>query len=366
MSYSFEKLHSLIGDNKLWLNFISIMNNVTGSSLIEGIGELLRDNSYYYDKINDRNKVSLVSFVRRYYIDCADFLIERGSIKKLVKASKRVIYKINARNGLRVATKYEVENGVEGLLEYIEYPIGEEKYRLLNLLLWTIEGRLRYYREAGYDYNYSDRLEDSIYDLIVRSADGLVKLLNWIEDKETFTKDMEKLNSLIRLGDYKYPEYAEDEVKTSLSIKQLIYYLDNNIPKQSKDKDMKYALHLVLKVKDKKRNILSPLEVSFLRGIYRKLIQNNLRSENIKNDTLQKECEDILRAREEGLIDGNHFVFKIINTLKSNDYKKCSLKQHNIIRDALNIIEKTKKDKEYNEQELEIYESLDISSILED
>ena len=80
------------------------------------------------------------------------------------------------------------------------------------------------------------------------------------------------------------------------------------------------------------------------------------------------------------MISYKHFAFRIIETISKQNYKRCSEKQYNIIKDALNLVEKEKKareeqaEKEKAEAEsavhldsvVDIMDSLGSGSLLED
>ena len=359
MARKYKRLESLIGNNSdLMKGFRSITNNVEGIYIIKEIANFLEDGNPLLNHITDNNKKALASLAVRYYMACVDVTLTHNKAEKLVESARQEIYTILAPEGLRVATIYEVENGSLGLIAEESYPLGEEKYKLLNLMLWANTGRLRYYSKAGYSYNYESGvgLADNIYEMVDRASDSLIKLLEWAENREEFNRDINKIKTLSRKK-YKYPEYAADEVKADITIKQLVFYLDRNLPRGSKDERVREALHLIIRSKKDRRFKMSPVEISFLREVYQDLrsgvIEESTDDEEVDEEKkpLQVECERLKEGRDKGLIDGGHFAFKIINTLEKYNYNKCSQKQYEIIRDALNKLNTEEQLREQQQKE---------------
>lgn len=339
----YSVIRRLITDEKMWNNFISIVRNVHNSKMLNDLKDFLADSNFALVTVPDRHKIALVSLMIKYYSICGVWLIGKNDLDKLLECGKIVIYKIDAPLGLRVATISEVKNGVRGLLPTYTYPIGYDKYKLLCLLMWTITGLRKYYAEAGFKCRYGPdgKCIDTIYDMIFRCADSLEKLFEWHMNKEEFDADMIKLRSLIKHKEYQYPQFARDEVKEDLTVKQLLYYLENNVPKKSGNVKYNKALYLLISRKQYNRE-LTPGDISFLREVYHEL-QEDIAAQSAreaKRLKLKEECEQLLTAREQGLVPYDHFAFKIISTLKRNNYSKCSNKQYEIIRDALGLMRK--------------------------
>ncbi len=362
MEHKHEHIKSLIANNsELSSAFASIVKNVKGSSLLNDIISFLDDNNVALRHIADKNKISMVSLMRKYYIACGEQFIVNSNLSKIVDSAKVEVYAIKAPSGIRIATKSEVENGVVGLeladsfiLHQLEeagsklygieqYTIGEEKYKLINLLLWTIEGRLGNYKKAGFNYNYDKELglTDTIYDLILRSAESLTKMMDWVGNTKEFNADMNKLKKASK-SKYQYPGYAPDEVTADITVKQLLFYLRNNLPRNSKNERYREAMYLVLKEQQNKYFKLSPLNISFLRGVYGEVLSGASKASmsSTVDNKLKEECEQLLEARTKGLIKPEHFVFKILGTLQKSNYSSCSKKQYDIVRDALGIVVK--------------------------
>ena len=333
-------------NNELLNVFNSIVNNISGSKLLSDIILFLDDDNVLLKNISDKNKVSLVSLMKLYYIACGDTFIVDSKLDKLVAVAKQEIYSIDAKSGIRIATKSEVDNGVNGLIMAEKCFLSNEKYKLLNLLLWTITGRLSYFKQAGFEYNYDKEigLIDTVYDLIVRSGAALKDMINWVSNKKEFNLDTNILKQALKNGSYKYPEYAADEIRADISVKQLLFYLTKNLPRRSENQKYKDALYLVLKEQSNKYFKLTPGNISFMRSIYSELVSGEVKATRIdtcENIALKEECDCIILGRSSGIIKENHFALKIISTLQKYNYGRCTKKQYEIIKEATKLIEES-------------------------
>ena len=103
------------------------------------------------------------------------------------------------------------------------------------------------------------------------------------------------------------------------------------------------ALALSLKAYKGKKQ-LTPLEVSQLRDIYdRHALDFNKQTQTETNTEIKDMCEKLIAERFKGKISQKHFAYTIIETLKKNNYTKCSPKQLAIIEEAYKIISGTPK-----------------------
>jgi hypothetical protein len=72
-----------------------------------------------------------------------------------------------------------------------------------------------------------------------------------------------------------------------------------------------------------------------MRETYAEYINNSSNSTQAEvNTELKAKCEKLLEQRFRGVVNQKHFAYTIIETLKKNNYTKCSPKQYNIIEDA--------------------------------
>lgn len=378
MSTTFNKLISYLRqaeESKLEILLSNISNDFFNKTwLITETLNILDDSSIY--NLTEHNMVSLMCMLRSYVNTCIPIITEEENLYKLLRFYNEQIYYITAANGVRVATTGEIAQGVKNL--FIEYKprIDENDYKKMCLLQWTINGKGHYYKQSGHEIKYDNegRVCEDTYTLIKRCSNELVELFSWLEDTSKFEHDLKVLKKASKAKPYKYPSYAPDEVTDDLSIKSLLNNASAIIKPGSSNIDYRRTLALLIKAKTKK---LEPIEISFIRTNYEKYaldVRLNGYAETEQPEKyreieqLKKECELILEERYKGKIRSDHFAYKIISTLRNNHYTKCSSKQYNIIKDALNIINLNSEKKVIEEREfhdIDVISEFDIDSSLE-
>lgn len=336
---TFNKLTELVNDKQL-ANFIYnvSMGKFESPYLMNKIVELLSDSSPLLNMISDEDKVDLAKLTKSYFDSCWGIFIDNIKLENTVKAGKLEIYKVEAPNGLRYATVNEIAQGVVGLVSDYTYPAGEQSYKNLALLQWSFSGNSYFFREAGYrlTYDKDGKVEETFLELLLMSLEHIRELVAWVEKPE-FEKSIEIIKKIKSKG-FKYASYEKDEIEETISIKQLVYNIDKTFPRSSDDPDYRRAIALVIKGK-KNFKSLSPMEISFLRRAYLKRALDRNKEPKV-DEQIKMECEQLLAARYSGKIDQNHFVYKIITTLKNKNYEHCSAKQRAIITSALDILNK--------------------------
>lgn len=344
---SHENLINVIKDNTNDSKLITFINNCSILDLPYIITEtlyMLSDNSLTASMITDRNKLALATMIKQHFDLTYDLYMEEHKVEDAVNYGKIEIYKIDSVNGVRYATKGEVDNGVIGLIGEYMYPAGQEEFELLSLLYWTFTGIPRHFRNAGFDltYNSNGQVQETVYQMISMSADKINKMFEFVGDKDRYGKAIRMIDKLRKKGGFKYASYADDEVTEDISIKQIIHNIDKTFPRSSPNPDYRKALAFVIRSKEMK---LSPLEISFLREVYYKFALDRtggIRDDSNVNIELRDKCNEILDGRKKRLIQPKHFAFKIIDTLSMNGYVRCSKKQYEILNDALKIIQEEK------------------------
>lgn len=369
---TFNKLFEVVEENT---QVKSIISNVSYGImdtpfLMNKTVEMLADDSPYLNIISDENKQALVNMLIMYFNNCWGLYVEDYELDKLLKFGKIEVYKVDAPNGLRYATATEVAQGIKGLIgEYI-YPATEENYKRLCLLQWTFSGVNYFFREAGFKLTYDNtgKPKETLYQMIQMSSQQLVDLFKWSSIQDNIDKALNQIKKMKKNKGFKYASYEKDEIEESISIKQLIYNIDKTFPRNSTDIDYRKAIALIIKAKKNIRSI-TPLEISFLRKAYDKKAMERSNGKVVEeSNKLRDECELILNERTSGKIDPNHFAYKIISTLKNSGYKKCSVKQYDIIKDALNIIsnyEEKKQETEDNKAEQLILDDTCIDNVVD-
>lgn len=356
MDYNIETLKKYIEDDVELHNLMINMSRefFYKTWLIDSTLFIISDNSPI--KIDKNNMVSLAKMLRSYSKDCWHAAISKIDLPKLLKYRYEEVYYTQVFGGLRVSTTGEIARGVKGL-EIKQTPrITDEVYKKLCLLQWTFDGKSYFYRQAGFNVTYDEngKVREDFYTLIKQSANALVELFDWMGNTNEFDSNIEILKKASRAKAYKYPSYSPDEVEEDISIKTLLNSARKTIKPGSSDENYRRALHLLIK-SDKCK--LEPIEISFIRTMYEKYIieiQVNGGVEAPSQEQLdsiaelKEKCETLLNARYKGKIRSDHFVYKIITTLRNANYTKCSEKQMNIIDDALDIIKVDNKNKSGN------------------
>lgn len=364
---SFNKLFKVLDDDVKLTSLITNLSNgyIEVPYIINETFNALEDGSPYLNIINDGNKRSLCIMIDQYFTNCYEYYIDDLNLDKLLEYGKIEIYKVDAKNGIRYATQNEVAYGIKGLIAEQIYPAGEEAYKNLCLLQWTFTGRNYYFRQAGYklDYDSNGKVITSFYQMIQMSALDLKTMFDWLSDKEKVDTAIKKIKKMQKSKGYKYASYEKDEITEDITIKQLVHDVVTFFPKNSTNPDYRKGIALALK-SYKRKQILTPLEVSVLRSIYDNFAKDNNRNEsnNEQNVQLREMCEELLRHQYEGKINPNHFAYRIVETLKKSNYSQCSPKQYNILLSACNILELNKDNKkvEDNTHKTEILTDSDM------
>ena len=313
---------------------INVIDNLASGKfdvpyIIDETMMLLDDSYQLYNMIPDVNKIALCKMIKRYTDNCLKLFMEgENKLAELCKYGKLIDYRVVTAEGERKATEKEVEAGVEQLIGKEVYPVGEEIYKKLCLLTWTIEGNIKWYKLAGYTVEYSNNdVKTTFLEMIMQSANELNEAMKWCGTDE-YNKAERILNKTKKKKGIGLLGYAKDEIKEDISVNQLTRNIVKIFPRSSSNKDYRKALALALKAT--KNNVrLHPLEITYLRKQYKayaldKSYRDNERHENEsnKNEELEAKCEELLRERYKGVVDSNDFAFKIIETVKKSGYTR--------------------------------------------
>ena len=346
MQYSIETLKSYIADD---IELDALLTNMSREFfyktwLIESTFSIIDDNAVV--KIDKNNMIALAKMLRSYSNRCWHIAVDEVDLVKLLKYHVEEVYYTKVFEGSRISTVGEIANGVKGLEIHSKERISDDVYKKLCLLQWTFDGRYYYYRQAGYEVTYDSngKVKEDFYTLVKRAAYGLVELFDWLENDNEYDEAIKVLTKASKMKPYKYPTYAKDEVVEDISIKTLFNSAKKTIKKGTDNPDYRRAIHLLIK-SDKTK--LEPIEISFIRTTYEKFLtdvsmQGILEEERANRETevnlLKEKCERLLNERYSGKINSEHFVYKVISTVKGKHYTRCSEKQMDIIDQALEII----------------------------
>lgn len=355
----FERLESLIGEEDKQV--LAIVNSVKLDILefpyiVSETVRLLDDDCVLNKQISDYNMKALARLLKMYSMDCWDIFMVGDNLSSLLKSGRVEIYYVEAARGTRRATEGEIEQGVKELTMEYAYPAGEKEYKMLNLLNWTFTGKNRYFVDAGYKLNYSKdgSVLQTSYQLIEMAANDIMDMFKWISVHDNYEGAIKKIKKFKNGKKYRHASYAEDEIEADINIKQLLHTMDKSMPRGSSVPEYRKAISLVIK---SKRYKLEPIEISFLRkvyDIYTKDVAQRAemdKADNAVRQKLKEDCEYLLSQRYSGKISDQHFAYKIIETLKKSDYKKCSAKQKMILDDALMILMGEKKQRAKHQDE---------------
>lgn len=304
--------------------------------------KMLSDESTMFNIIKDSNKVALCNMIRDYFFsDCYVDYMNNVDYSKIIEYGKLIMYKVYAEDGLRNATVNEISQGVHNLTGEEVYQVEEKEYKLLCLLQWTLTGKSYIFRKAGYKLEYDDngKPKTLFYDMVVMCANEIKELFSWVHS-DGFEVCVKRLKKLAKSRGYKYATYAKDEIIEDIPIKQLFINIKERFPRRSDDKDYRKALAIVLKTNIK---YAAPLDIAFLRNVYERFTieQRGLNARQIEQISgLKQDCERLLKEQFSGKIKSDHYAYRIISTLKSTGYSRCSPKQLKIIEDAKRIIQR--------------------------
>lgn len=236
------------------------------------------------------------------------------------------------RNG-RLATKKEVEIGLsdmtgEPLFEGLQY----------DIYTWIVMC-------TGKNANKHDYKE------------FMQRVVELSKRAEEFT---ERVAELKKFKGIKYSDFEPDEKTCDVDIVTVMNEIINRYDKRlhGDNEDYRKAVSCSLRyckygfnTKDMMTN-----EKVICRKVYEEMLADTRHAQPKKDreESLKEDCNTICKARGKEL-DKNDFVYKIIDTMKKQGYTRCSVKQRNIIDEALaKIIEKNSKNEDAGKEETKV------------
>lgn len=314
-----------------------LSSNIDKPVLMTNILDIVEDESYYSMNLASDKLQALYRLLIAYYDSCfalyVDYCISSPKLENLLEHNEYIVYHVSAENGNRVATKSEVENGVEELEPDISKAVDDNTMRCLNILMWTFTGMLRYYRSAGLECTYKNgELQESNYQLILRAGHALKELVEWAGTEGSYHSAIESLKAFKRKKPYKYPVYADDEIEPDISVKQLEYICSNKILGGGLTDNQKYVVSVLRKAKNKKLNYkLKPIDISIMRKAYSEIQRGEVVDTIGKLDpAIQELCNVIEEGVKAGLIPKSDIGVKIVGTVRKTG--RCSPKQLECMR----------------------------------
>ena len=318
-----------------------IVNNILSSSvnrpaLVDKILHILDDDEPYIRNIKTDRATSLYRLMMEYYHKCmgayVDFCVGSPKLDGLMEYEERIVYKVQAPNGIRVATNSEINNGVAELLPEGTHVLSKEMTESLNLLLWSFTGMLRYYKLAGLTYTYVDNnLVENDYQLIMRAGDKLRVMVDLISDSTSYNNAINALKISKKTFKYKYPDFAEDEITPEISVKQIIYLCKTHILGKGLTENQQQAKRIVTRIDKIKDFSIKPFEIATLRKAYAEVQRGEVIDTMSQIDpAIQLLCEKIENGRKAGMLNGSDIGVKIVGTIKRTG--RCSARQLEFLR----------------------------------
>lgn len=306
--------------------------------------EMLADDSPLRGVITDANKVALCKMCRSVHTKLASITMfdDDKKIKALCDYSKKDIYYIEALNGNRIATKREVEDGVEGLYAKPTYVAGEKASDMLHIIMWIISGDARYlYRNGDTDvikFSEDGKVSTPVYTLIYRYAEKITQATEYY-DSDEYKKAVKIIQKFQKTASKLYKDIESDEVTAPISKEQLVKDILDRFPRGSSNSNYRKAVSLALAYERSKRWV-KPAGIAFMREQHRLYGETlgDYESTDSTSDRIEEMCNELERLRYSKMIDPNHFVYKIIATIKKKRYKNVSSKQTDIIIEAYNKV----------------------------
>ena len=189
---SYTEIEKLIDNQEMRNKFSNIKDeNTVRTYLMVELLKLIADDSPYVGiTAGDRQKL-LLALMAHYDLVWDKHVIDNVNMDRLIKWSRDTIYYVDAFKGNRVATEKEVENGVVGLKPKTVWLFGdadgEEIYKQLNIMQWSINGRLRYYKEAGFEYTWKDNGPvETFFELFLNSSKTMSGLYSTLRTEGKF------------------------------------------------------------------------------------------------------------------------------------------------------------------------------------
>lgn len=336
---TFKHIRELLED----ASDVTLLNNIINDKLdkpylVEALLRVLEDDSIYSKSLTSEKTLSLFRLCKEYFNTCFNAFLDQSMggtrLDILIQYAATTVYNTDAPNGLRVSTVNEVKDGVEQLVPDVTHNISDEVLTYLNIFLWSMTGKARYYTAAGLECTFTDgRLNETELQLIYRAGNHLRAMVDWMSDMSEYERTIAILKLAKKNSKYTYPNYAEDEIKPETSIKQAQFICRTRLYGKKLSQEQIEARKIVYKI-DKSKYKPLPHEMALVRRVARELQENF--EPNMEDDELPPElasiCERFDIAEQKGYIRSDEFVFKILQSVRK--YKKCSDKQMRIINEA--------------------------------
>lgn len=274
------------------------------------------------------------------------------NIENLIEYTQQDRFIIDAANGTRVATVNEVNEAIfkkvgNQTIELVNDPVlklSDSEYKFINLFAWTVTGKWRYYKRAGYSYEFvNNKLKEPEVRYITKISNVLFRMCELLREDGYYSGIIDKLKNIKKAGVYKYPAYAQDEVTSDEKIIFVINQLNKMMPRR-KNRLLYDCNRILIDNKSKPATSYKTQDKITLRKGYYSLKNPDDEIFGLKTDNdefvaeIKGLCDTIRSGVADGLFGQNEFAVRIVGTLGKNDYRYCSDKQKRILIEAVNKI----------------------------
>lgn len=271
---------------------------------------------------SDVDMALLAKSFREAYAKCLINGIE--TVESLLGMSKQLVYKTQAKNGLRLSTIGEINSRVAQLMSEENLLIDEQSYLNIVIFVYLCTGNEKYLESC----NASMELDN----ILKLGTKEMIRVSSEYVNSVKFTEDLMLMrdNSTVN-----YPLKADDEIKErglEEKLNLVIKTLDN---KNTLSTYEQTALDIAKKgIKGKS---LSDKQVGVINSLYSEITSGKIKENYYSSDVEDKikECNSYFSYKN------NKFITNLFtNVLK---YKKCSEKQLKVIDDEYNKMLEYKK-----------------------
>lgn len=307
---------------------------------------------------------------------------EEFDFEKMVQYTEQTRYVINAAFGERVATESEINEAifqiVAGEVIHLEnkpaVKIDDSEKAFILMVTWALTGYWRYYKAIGLEISFkpSGEVAESIGSVVLRQTKLFDRFCELLENQEYYNGVLDKLRKIKKLGKYKYPGFAQDEVKPDIPISFVINQVVKLMPRYKRgtvykayrilESGGKLSTGRELSVENKillRKALIELKQPGTIDKTDSEISSKNLESEERIAET-KKLCDFIRAGVADGIYSQNEFPIKIVGTLSKRNYRGCSDKQRKFLVEAVNIISFRRKGAEQADQINKSMEELGI------
>lgn len=339
----FETLKAMLksADDREFLDSLA-KNSMTMPYLVEKTLQIINDSNR---AISPKYRVSFFNMCKEYFKACFVAYLDQSApsnkLERLISGATSTTYYTTTINTDRVATANEVKNGIAELRPVVTHNVEPNVVQLLNIMLWSFNGLVRYYTRAGLEVHYDEQgLVESHYQLLLNGMNKIKELVDWMNIPGNYDKTIAVLRASLKAErNYKYPTFASDEIQPDISVKQVIYKCKSGIRGRGASDTQFKALQILGKMQRNTRASPSPGEISILRQAYAEIESGLVNPSGVELPSdVEEVCKFIEDALERGYISEQDFAVRVERTVRQRI--KCSDKQLGVLLNARERIAK--------------------------